>query len=144
MSGRKVQDVDQSSAPSVATTTVSSPTLWRVVSDFAAAYPTLSDPDLCRDQCLNASEAFVEECCTAGVQAHLITGAQFGEVEQFPGVRLLLNAHTAVLVANTSDEEAGDGVVYDWTARQFDADCDWPLMMGLRQWRERWAHPDNW
>jgi hypothetical protein len=108
-----------------------------VAVEFADRHPHLADPDLSRDRCIEAAEAFVAACQSAGVTAQVVTGARFGETEHFPGVRLLLNAHSAALICGTD-------MVYDWTARQFDPTADWPLVQPLPHWREQWSHPDQW
>lgn len=94
----------------------------------------VSLPDLAHDQCLEVSDLFVERCASAGVQAHTISGARFGEVPEFPGMRLLLTAHCAVQIQTDHGP-----VVYDWTARQFDPEVAVPLVQPLDQWRQEWA-----
>lgn len=108
-----------------------------MTAEFVASHTHFADPDLSRDRCIEAAEAFVAACQSAGVAAQVVTGARFGEAPQFPGVRLLLNAHSAALICETN-------VVYDWTARQFDPEAEWPLVQSLQRWREQWSHPDQW
>lgn len=111
--------------------------LAEVVARFAERHVHLSDPYEAHDRCIEASEAFVAACEQAGLPAETVTGARFGEVPEFPGVRLLLNAHTATLLPESN-------VVYDWTARQFDSAADWPTVQPLSTWREKWVSRDHW
>lgn len=114
--------------------------LGGVVAEFSALHGgTLHDPWSARERCQEVSAAFVEQCVAAGVEATVISGREFGEVPEFPGVRLLLRGHFAVLVA-ADEASAVDGTaVYDWTGRQFDPGCEVPLVTTLGRWRERWT-----
>lgn len=128
-----VMDAQPAMTPTVSTALAS------VVDQFAADHAHLADPAQAREVCVETSEAFVAVCLSAGLPAKIVTGAQFGETPEFPGVRLLLHGHTAALV--------GDGDhdwIYDWTARQFDPAAEFPAVMTVEQWREEWVHPDHW
>lgn len=109
------------------------------MSAFAAAHPDLVDPSWVVDRCEEVSAAFARACHEAGVAATVISGARFGEVDQFPGVRLMLGGHFAVLVA----DEEGD-TVFDWTARQFDPKAPVPEVMALSRWRQVWVPSSQW
>lgn len=110
--------------------------LCAVDDGFARAHPHLADPHLCVDRCIEASTAFVAACHDAGISATTVVGARFGEDPHFPGVRLMLNAHTAVVL--------DDNTVYDWTARQFDPSAQWPTVISLSQWRQVWLDTSQW
>lgn len=100
---------------------------------------SVTDPDLARDWCLEVSEEFAAACLAAAIPAEVITGAKFGEMPEFPGIRLLMHGHCATLV--TIDEAQ---VVYDWTARQFNPAVPVPLVQSLSEWRQEWSHPQSW
>lgn len=114
-------------------------TLAEVAAGFASMHAHLADPVQAREVCVETSEAFVQACLQAGIPAKTVTGAKFGEVAQFPGVRLLLHGHTAALVADGDTDR-----VYDWTARQFNPTADFPTVMTPSQWHDEWTHPDRW
>lgn len=97
---------------------------------------TLRDPAAVYDRCMEFSEDFTRRCTAAGIPAQTISGAAFGEVPEFPGVRLLLNGHFATLIDATN-------TVYDWTARQFNPTADVPTVLTLDQWRSTWAQVDT-
>lgn len=95
-------------------------------------------PEIVRDQAEAFSEEFAKICRGRGVDARVISGARFGEVPEFPGRRLLLQGNFAVLVPD------GDGMVFDWTARQYDGKCPVPLVTPLAAWRQTWLEPAGW
>lgn len=116
-----------------------------VAAQFAQSHRIdFADPWAVRERCAEVSEEFADACRRAGLAAVVVSGGEFGEVPQFPGVRLLLNGHFATLIehadpADTADGgDDGGGLVYDWTARQFDPDCLVPWVGTLAAWRTRW------
>lgn len=120
-------------------TRTDSPVLTAVVARFAATHAHLADPPQAREVCVETSEAFVAACLNDGIPAKTLTGAKFGEMAEFPGVRLLMHGHTAALVADGDTDR-----VYDWTARQFDPASDFPAVMTPEEWHTEWTHPDHW
>lgn len=92
----------------------------------------LDDAAAVRGWCVEVSSQFAQLCAERGVPAQLIHGAHFGELEQFPGVRLLLGAHSAVWLT-------GCDVVVDWTAHQFDPVAPVPVVEPVDAWRARWV-----
>lgn len=100
-----------------------------LVAKFGSRYSFLQDPYRALDRCIVASEEFASEVTSAGGAAEVVSGVRFGEMPEFPGHEVLLGGHYAVLVGDT---------VYDWTARQFDPQCDFPLVVPLSQWRSTW------
>lgn len=109
-------------------------TLNDLAGHFAALRPDLVDPEHVRERCAEISEEFVALLAEHHIAARVISGVRFGEDERFPGVRLMMAGHYAVLVA---DEETD--VVYDWTAHQFDPETPVPLVVRLGEWRETWS-----
>jgi hypothetical protein len=87
---------------------------------FAAAHPELQDPLLAAERCFEYSTAFVDL-----VGAGTVVSGVWMDVEH----RIVHAGHAAALI---------DGVIYDWTARQFDADAPVPLVEPEASWRERW------
>ncbi|MFF8601752.1 hypothetical protein ACF065_27025 [Streptomyces sp. NPDC015232] len=73
------------------------------------------------------STAFAASLAEAGVSASVVSGV---EMEDLPdGGKLLLRGHFAVRVGQD---------VYDWTARQFDANARVPLVIPYDEWRQTW------
>jgi hypothetical protein len=108
------------------------------VDEFAEQHGTwLMDPTL-HDHCVLVSEEFKAVCVRHNVAAQVIDGLQVGEHPAFPGKRLVLAGHFAVLLPN----EAA-GIVVDWTARQFDPDAPVPMIMSLHEWRATWPDTDS-
>lgn len=99
----------------------------------------LTDPDLCRDTCIEVAEAFAARLQGDGITAHAVTGAEFGRVAWFPEVDIVLNAHAATLVMlDRGRQESQAAWVWDFTARQFDPVTPCPLTQPLAAWRQRW------
>jgi hypothetical protein len=109
-----------------------------LIDDFGFDRKWLADPACAREICAEISEEFEQICLEAGFAAKVISGMEFGEVPEFPGVTLMLNGHYATLVAAPTDEDPERDIVVDWTARQFDPNCTVPLIQTLGEWRERW------
>lgn len=95
--------------------------------EFARTWPATLVPEKVRDQCILRSEAFVAFLCDWGVEAVLIYGFWMTE---FMGHRVVGAAHVAVL---------SGGMVYDWTARQFDPGAPVPLVQTVEEFRSTWA-----
>jgi transglutaminase-like putative cysteine protease len=119
-------------------TTAGTGSLAGVVEAFARQWGArLADPEFARERCQEFSDAFAERCRAAGIEAVSVSGAQFGEVAEFPGTRLLLQGHFGTRVL--SDPATGAVVVYDWTARQFDHTAPVPTVRSLGEWEKVWA-----
>lgn len=102
-----------------------------VIAAFADAYGHLcEDPEEARDRCVPISEAFAAKVRAAGHTAEVVSGMQMGEHPLFPGLRMALNGHFAVVVDGTTS--------YDWTARQFDPSAPVPLVEPAAEWAKRW------
>lgn len=86
-----------------------SPALQDAIREFAAARPELATREGAHDRCRDASSAFVDHLALKGIPA----GVE--EIGVYDGV-----SHRAVEV---------EGVLVDWTARQYDEVAPWPLVM---------------
>jgi len=95
---------------------------------FAKDHRRAADPNWVRDRCMDHCDAFVAylRAWMADVDVEIISGVK---VERVDGMTLIQQGHFAVL---------HDGLVYDWTARQFDPDAPFPMVAPLAEWRQKW------
>lgn len=104
-----------------------------VVAEFAQQHrQDLLDPSYAHERCVVTSQAFAALCERHGVEAEVISGMKMGEMPEFPGMRMMLAGHFAVLVGDT---------VYDWTARQFEPQAAVPKVVTETEWRAEWTKP---
>lgn len=87
-------------------------------------------PGTALDQCHAESVRFRAHLTQHGITADLVSGFKFADLD---GHKVIVHGHTAVRV---------EGVVYDWTARQFGG-ADWesipfPLIQPYPEWRAEW------
>jgi hypothetical protein len=115
-----------------------------VIREFSDRYgQRLHDPLFARERCEPVSRQFAAACQARGIPAAVISGVRTGEHPAFPGVELILDGHFAVLLPSrrdTAEHDGGpeDGLVIDWTARQFDPAAPVPAITTAAAWREDW------
>ena len=97
-----------------------------LVKDFQDDYQHLRSGRRAHDQCGMISEEFARWLRLDDIPCRLVYGFKS---EQFMGRTLITQAHIAV---------EHEGMVYDWTYRQFDADCDFPRITTLEEFHKEW------
>lgn len=93
-----------------------SPELTRLIQVFANANRRLAKPNIAGGKCFKESTKFEMSAEERGIKAGMV---EYGN-----------GKHYAVLVEATE----GTKVVVDFTARQFDADCDFPWIGTEAEW----------
>ena len=110
--------------------------LLELVELFSAGHPLLSKPRYASGKCYGMSWQFIKMLEERGwsclVQIIEADGENPGrEFQTCLPPRRFVN-HYAVLLPTTK----GEGVVIDFTARQFGQECDFPWMADLSEWKD--------
>lgn len=98
-------------------------TLDQAVAQWKADHPECATPMEIRDCCMEYSEAFAHFLGAESIDAEMVSGFEMDG-------KVILQGHSATLVYGS--------VVFDWTARQFDATAEVPLVTPLAEWRQKW------
>lgn len=104
---------------------MSTDVITNIVAQWKADHHECEDSWAMLGECFNYSEVFARFARSNGFDAQVISGLVIVD-------KVILRGHAATLV---------DGIVYDWTNRQFDLDCSVPTITPLDEWRLTWEAP---